>query len=366
MKNRTAIVGLVLLALVGIATAYLFLGKQPNDPERIVVGVSPFQDTILPIVGEELGFYEEEGLIVEFRVLGWTEVLEALSAPEGTGVDVAIYNICGVVGGHQNNPNLVYAYGTNPFDKGAALLVRPDENFLTIDQYLAQGLDRENAVSSAVRQLRGRKIITTSNTDMEQNVWSAITRAGLDFERDVEIVNLPPEEGLAAFLSGEGDAYLGGVPQRFAAVREGMLELVSGTDLGPAPINGFVTTQSFADGNSEKLVKMLRVWFRIVQHTNENIDETANIVSARLNAEVPGSFSPDDFKNAWNVIESFPPSPDAVQSDILDPSGPNYWRSRWNACNDYFVNVSRSMESPVQPEGVFRMQEFQEMLVPAQ
>lgn len=362
MTRRDWILGFIVAIVFAGIVAFSSWEDKPRDRETVVIGVSPFQDTILPYVGEVKGWYEEEGLDVEFRILGWEEVLEALSAPEGTGVDVAIYNICGVVGGHANNPDLVYAYGANPFDRGAALLVRPDGGFLGIEDFEARGMEREDAVRSALAQLKGKTIVTTSNTDMEQNVWSAVRKGGLDFDRDVQIVNLPPPEGLGAFLDGEGDAYLGGVPQRFAGVQRGMVELVTGSDLGPAPINGFVTTRQFLARDREKLTKILRVWFRIVEHTNQNIDDTARIVSEKMNETTPGSISPQDFKDAWNVIESYPPTPDAVAADILSPNGKNYWRRRWDACNTYYVDVSRTMSQPTPSDSVFVMEEVQEGL----
>ena len=69
---------------------------------------------------------------------------------------------------------------------------------------------------------------------MEQGVAAAATRGGLDFKRDVKVIYLEPDQGLAAFLNGTGDAYIGGIPQRTRAGKEGMVEMLTGIDLGPA------------------------------------------------------------------------------------------------------------------------------------
>src|SRR5439155_13932241 len=88
---------------------------------KIRLGISPFQDTILPIIGKEKGWYREEGLDVEVYLLGWTEVMEALSAGR---VDVAINNESAVIATHERNPQIIYWYGMNPFDSGFALMIR--------------------------------------------------------------------------------------------------------------------------------------------------------------------------------------------------------------------------------------------------
>ena len=44
------------------------------------LGLSPFQDTILPALGVAKGWYKDEGVDVEIRVLGWTEIQEALTS----------------------------------------------------------------------------------------------------------------------------------------------------------------------------------------------------------------------------------------------------------------------------------------------
>ena len=73
-----------------------------------------------------------------------------------------------------------------------------------------------------------------------------------------KIINLNPDEGLASFLTGQGDAFIGGIPQRTRASKEGMIEMLTGADLGPAPINGMVTTKKYAQENPDILLKLLK------------------------------------------------------------------------------------------------------------
>lgn len=350
--------------LIGIAvlvTATLTSGcdRPSRSGPLVTIGVSPFQDTILPKLGAAKGWYEAQGLNVRFVVLGWTEINEALSAPESQGVDVAINNECGVISAHNRNKEIVYYYGINPFDNGFALMIRPSGDLKPLSYYTDKGMSRIEAVKAAASQLRGKTVITTSNTDMEQGVASAANKAGLNIGTDVKIINLPPEEGLAAFLNGKGDAYIGGVPQRLAAARAGDREMLTGADLGPPPINGFVTTSRFLQKHPEIMPKIMKVWFETVKYVNDNKEKAGEEVSSMLRNDAGVSVSQADFLQTWNHLESFPASPQEAAANILSPKGKNYWQLRWNDCNRYYLKIAHTIPSNVDPDGVFLMDKVQ-------
>jgi NitT/TauT family transport system substrate-binding protein len=344
-------------AIVALVLAVLAIpAAQAQKPLTVVrFGVSPFQDTLVPMFGQTKGWYAEEGLDVQFRILGWTEVQEALSSRATNRIDVGINNISSIIATHSRNPQLIYAYGFNTFDDGFALMVRRGGGLKPLKDSLQQGLARPEAIRATAAQLKGKTVITTSNTDMEQGVAAAARRGGLDFKKDITIINLPPDEGLAAFLSGQGDAYIGGVPQRTRAEKEGMIELLTGADIGPPPINGIVTTREYYERNKEALARLLKVWFRSVQYIDAHLDEGASTIVGILNKNSSANFTADDFKRFWNKIEHYPPTPEAIEADILSPQGKNYWRARWDDCNEYFLNIANVITKPVSPEEAFFM-----------
>jgi NitT/TauT family transport system substrate-binding protein len=347
-------------ALIVVAAALLAQCSRIRSPEgsptKVIFGVSPFQDTLVPLVGREKGWYREEGLEVDFKILEWTAVMEALS---GGHLDVAINNISSVVGTHANNPEIVYWYGLNPFDNGFALLIRPNGKLRTLAEMMKSIADRNAAVKATAAQLKGKTVVTTGRTDMEQGVAAAARRGGLDFSKDLKIIDLNPDEGLAAFLRGEGDAYIGGIPQRTRAAKEGMLEMLTGADIGPPPINGLVTTKHYAASHPDVLLKLLHVWFRSVQYIDKNMEDGAGIIIKTLNAQSSAQFTLEDFRRFWNNYEHYPASPAEAEALILDPRGRNYWRARWNDCNFYFFNVIHTIPAPVDPKDAFLMPEAQ-------
>lgn len=356
-----------LISLTFVILMILFGGcgcnrSKTTEKKKIIFGVSPFPDTQMPILGKIKGWYAEEGLDVEFKILGWTEVQEALSSNASNKIDIGINNISAVVATHSKNPELVYYYGFNTFDNGFALMIRPDGKMKPLKYFLDLGQTLDEAVKNCGVQLKGKTVVTTSNTDMEQGVAACARKGGLDFMKDIKIIDLNPDEGLAAFIQGSGDAFIGGIPQRTKAGQEGMIEMITGSNLGPAPINGIVTTKKFADENAESLSKILKVWFRIVQYTNANLDEVANIMVEELNKNTAAGVTPIQFKLFWNNYEHYPNSPDSIDAEILSPTGKNYWKNRWDDCNYYFFNIKKTIPSVVDPKDAFYMIEAQKRL----
>jgi len=357
-----ACISITVYALSGCGGSGNYLAKD-NSPvnhtavnDTVRVALAPYQDALLPTLGETKGWYKEEGLNVEFKLMAMTEMQEALAAG---AVDVTFNNIGSVISTHAKDPNAVFAYGFNIFDGGYAIMIRKDGGIKPLSSFLSKIKNREEAVKACAAQLKGKTIVTTSHTDMEQAVTTALSRGGLNFSNDVHIRDFNPDEGLAAFLTGTGDAYLGGIPQRTRATKEGMIEMLVGPDLGSPEINGYVTTKQFAIEHSEQLLKLLHVWFKSVDYVTNNMDDGATIIVAKLNAQSGASFTNDDFRRFWNKIEHYPPTPEAVQKDILDPTGYSYWRNRWNDCNHYFVDITKAIPEKVDPDGTFIMPEIQ-------
>lgn len=347
----------VLLVVILLAGAVMQTTAEAEELQEVTLATAAFQDTLLPIVGEEFGWYEEMGLDVDIKLFGWSEIMESLSAGV---VDVAVNNMSSVVGTHNNNPQIVYYYGFNTFDNGFALMIRPDSKFKTVEEFKEELGDHEEAVTATTKQLAEMTVITTGSTDMEQGVATAAEMAGLDFEEDVKVIDMNPSEGLAAFLSGSGDAYIGGIAQRERARQEGMKVMLGGVDLGAPPINGYVTTRDYAEENPEVMAKLINVWFRTVQYMNANQEEGAQIVLDRLNETTGSNMTKDNFKMYWNNYEHFLPSAEAVENDILDPEGRNYWKDRWDSCNFYFKDLTGSIEEKVDHRDAFMMEEAQE------
>lgn len=363
MKNMklVALPAALLLALLAACTGQTGtdtpVDSAPDSADTgelttITVGISPFQDTYLPIIGQEEGWFEEVGLDVELRSLAWNSVMPALISGD---VDAAVFNTTGVVSIANADPRVVYAYGWNPFTEGSALMIRPESGLETIDALEEELGDRETARTAAIEQLQGRTIVTTLGTDMGKQIIDALTSVGMS-ESDVTIVDMDTDAGLAAFISGTGDAYLGGIPQRAAALENGMEIGLSGPDLASPPINGLVTSRSFIDDDQDTILAFLNVMHRIVRYCDANTEECGETITKRLNEETAAGLTVEGFVDFWQNIELYAGNAQEAAEMILEEDGVAYWKNTWDSDNSYLIE-SDAIPAEVPAAEHFLMQE---------
>jgi len=321
-----------------------------NELFKIVVGISPFQDTYIPIIGQDKGWFEEVGLEAELKSLSWNAITPAIISGD---VDMAINNTTGVVGVANAEPDLVYLYGWNPFTEGSALMIRPESGLKTIDQFEDELGNRADARIATIEGLRGRTIVTTLATDMGKQITDALNSVGMT-DDDVNFVDMDPDAGLAAFLSGTGDAYLGGIPQRFKSLQEGMMIGISGPDLAPPPINGLLALRDFATENEDHVLAFLSVIHRIVRFCDAETAECGKIITDRINEETAAGLTVADFESFWQNIELYATDANSAKEMILDESGVAYWKATWDSDNDYLVGTG-AIPAPVDSESNFLM-----------
>jgi len=350
-KRLVSIVLVVVVAVAAVVTLLL----RPTGPEatRVVYGISPYQDTILPIVAQEKGWYGKEGLNVDLRVLAWGDVMVALASG---AVDVAIQNFNSFQAAYPNikqgGKEVIFWHPLFVF-KGAAIVVRPNSGLKPLSEIIKAEQDMQKALIATAKQLKGKTIIATQGTEMEQVVLRALEIAGLS-RQDVTLVHAQPDEGLNAFLRGEGDAYSGGVTEQLKAYREGNVQLLSAADVGLVVVDGLVTTREFAEKHSDVLYKLLRLWYRTVQFIDADIDTNSKVVIDYLNKKASYQFDVEDYKFTWTTTEYFPPTPAAARKTWLDSSSPYYWKKAWDANNEYLIRENK-IPKPV-PYDVFWME----------
>ena len=335
------------LILISALLAILIFSLSCQKREKIVYGVSPYQDTILPVVADLEGWYKEEGLDVEIRVLPWGEVMNSLAAG---AVDVAIQNFNSFQAPYHNinerGGDVIFYYPFYVF-KGAAIMIRKDGPIKSLEFYLKEYPNsREKAIEETVKQLKGKTVITTKGTEMEQIVLSAIDKAGLKPNQDVKIIHALPDDGLNAFLGGAGDAYSGGLTERTKAKKEGAIEMVESADLAPPVIDGIVTTRKFANSHEKELSKLINLWFKTIRFMEDDLDNRSIIVIDYLGKVGSVKYTVDEYKYTWFYMEVYPKYPEEAKKLFLDENSNFYWKRSWDSNNE-FLTKDRKIPAPV-------------------
>jgi ABC-type nitrate/sulfonate/bicarbonate transport system substrate-binding protein len=329
MRARTWIL-ISVLAILAIAGAVRFFPSTgPADGDvAIRYGITPFQDSALPAVASELGWYKQRGLNVKLVDLGWSDVPVALASGS---IDVALYNF----DSYQSSwPSLqkggkdVIFFAPLYVWNGAAIMVHPGPTKLAGDLSKLTPARRAAAVKLVMQQLRGKRIGVTEGTTFEQTVLDALRVAGMDPKRDVQLINARPEDNLAAFLSGDLDAFSGGLTERVQAKRHGAVELLIGPDVSLPVIDGLVARREFAEAHPKEMQALLDAWFQTIAYMSSDIPARSATIRNYLRGKASVDYTANEYAIAW-TFQYFPVSrSDAVRS-FIDPSGRYFWKPIW-------------------------------------
>jgi len=305
----------------------------------ITIGIIPFQDFYPFLFAEEKGWFEEAGINVEFAHFdGFIDSTQALAAG---AIDLAPQEVGTIVPLVENYPDVVFTVPVHVFNNGFAIMV-PEGGDLKGYAQLESELGADAALKAAAQQLDGRTVVTTGNTDMELGVYAAAVHVGgLDWN-DVNVVDMEANEGLAAFLSGTGDAYIGGIPQRLRALNEGNVELLTGGQMGPGsvPLVGFAATKdAVADPEQYELfLDVFSVWNRVNTYagqSEENLLELGQFVADELNRTTGAGMVAEDFKTMFNGWQQFPANGAEWKEwyEVFPPT------ERWAIAKEFFGDV---------------------------
>lgn len=334
---------------IALAISTHTLGQTPQKIVRI--GITPFQDTVLPVVADRLGWYKESGYQVQFVDVGWTEV--SLGLASGS-FDVVLYPFDSTQASwpalKSAGKELVFYAPLYAFN-GAAIMVRGNANYQTLASLggmtQAEVAQRTREV---VRQLKGRKVGITEGTIAEKVVRDALTKAEMPIS-DVELVNARYEDNLAAFLAGRLDAFVGGVTERVRARQAGAVELLVGAAVSEPGIVGWVTTTSYAEKNPEVMQSLIDNFFRIVLHMTEDPKGRAALATDYLKGKASVEYTPDEYAYALS-FQYFPRTREEAVKAFLNQDSPYYWKANWEHHSDFLVKTGKIKE-PV-PLSVFQ------------
>jgi ABC-type nitrate/sulfonate/bicarbonate transport system substrate-binding protein len=325
-------------------------GGTPQSPVVVRYGITPYQDSALPVVAERKGWYKDGNLDVKLIPVVWGDAITALSSGS---IDVVIYNFNSFQPPYANasqGARKPVFYCPLYLFKGQALMVHANSGIRPlVDTTGLSPEARSKAVADAARQLRGKKISVTEGTELEQIVLESLKKAGLS-KQDVTIIHASPEDGLAAFLSGSVDAFSAGLTERIAARSRGAIELLTTADVMQPVVDGLVTTEEFANKHPEILAELIKDWFKTVDYISQDVPKNSQEIRDYLAGVASTKFTPDQYKIAWS-FNVFPNNEEEASKLFLDPKSQFYWKVAWKANNDFLIQTGKA-KTPV-PESAF-------------
>lgn len=335
---------------------------EPNEDELIEVnlGLMPYFDYAPWALAEEKGFFEDEGL-----------ELNSMMFPVEGNVAPALVNGSIDFGAFSDTPSITLA---SQFDelkmvsfhhvfKGFAIMSHEDEEIKTYEQLVDELGDPDEAAIEAGKQLEGKSVVTTSGATFYMVLEQALTNAGLTME-DIDLIDMEPDAGVSAFISGTGDFYLGGLPQREKLQEEGFLPLISGDEIGPGAITqgGLASSEKFLDENPDVVEKIENVWFNAMEYTEENTEEAYDYMAEWSNEQGGGDSTGADVEEFFEDYVLLAGTVEEMESMFFDPDSDYYWKDRYEFLIDYHESTGEIDEGSVDIEKLVVAEEYFEKL----
>ncbi len=250
-------------------------GSTEGGKEKIVAyGELDPQVSGQQIIAEEKGFFKEEGLEVENKLMnGPDENAPLVASGEAKVCFGSIYNNISVAA------NGVKVKVVAPLANAAGT------------QAVVAG---KNTVITSPHDLEGKKIGMTNGAGVLIAIRNMCAATGTDINK-IQFVNLQASEQLASLDKGDIDAMAVWEPWIGKAVNQGGKELFNGVKSNLPGAEGdvhwidfYMTVQvqdDFAKKNPETVKKLLRALHKATDYINEHPEESAKIIAKRINVD---------------------------------------------------------------------------------
>jgi ABC-type nitrate/sulfonate/bicarbonate transport system substrate-binding protein len=220
-------VGLRKTLCVSLAVAAALAGGRPAAAQEETSMALPaltigFSSTY---IADAMGFWTKRGLTVKLHdIVG----IGSMNAMLAGSVDFS----------NSSGPTVIRANirGQKVQGIGSTLDGLPFEIVMRKDIMDASGLTETSPIDKKAQLLKGKKISLTSvNTIPHAYLRYFARKGGIDPERDMTVVAMPPEAGLAALKNATTDGYVQGVPWPIIAVNQGTGKRLATALRGDAP-----------------------------------------------------------------------------------------------------------------------------------
>lgn len=266
MKKKQMIVIFLSLLLVLAGCDQAADGSE-NKVKEIRIGI---QQSLSPLLlAKEKGWFEQsfekEGVKVK-----WVEFQSGPPQFEGLAANQLDFS----------------QVGNSPVIAGQAAGIDFKEIGLSQDGLKANGiLVNKNSEIQKVEDLKGKKIAVAKGSSGFDFLYKVLDQAGLS-AKDVQIIQLQPDEAISAFENGSVDAWSIWEPfLSLETIKKGAKLLVNGeaTDLY-SPGFTLVRTQ-FADQHPELVVKFLKVYDHAVKWQKSHPKEAVTLYAGLKNLD---------------------------------------------------------------------------------
>jgi len=271
---RTRLVAILggVLATAVVATGCSASGDAGGDGELAPVTFSsqPVFDSALPIAADALGYFEDAGIRLEsFRTTGDLAAQISLAAEGSVDIVSMVPEVS--LPAAITFPDTSWI-SVNDIWYGGAFMQREDGSLKTYDQIAKQdtNLDESEVLRATLDQFEGLTLITNYEQE-SQGLVNLFEAAGIKEAPDefMDVQSMASPQGVTAFLRGEGDLFVGSLPERYRVQEFGGVPVTSALEWPSLPGTvyyvGWYGDDKWIDENEDTVLRVLGAQFRVAR-----------------------------------------------------------------------------------------------------
>jgi len=266
----------IIVVIVAIVLAVVLSQRDVSEVRTIKFGYRPISPSIDFFVAMDRGFFEDEDLNVEVEIFrGSSDLTNAVMAG-----DVDFASDLGMV------TQLLPMMRTGEYK---VLFLSLDLDALDSPMRGPTLVAKKDIGVSGIEDLKGKSVGIFPGVNFRIFLEAVLSEHGLDIEKDVNVVQIPPQEQMTAFKSVDAllslDPITSGIEKRYdAAVLTDRVSARYIFDNFPAAASS--VNREFAEKYPEIVAKVERVISRGIDFVRENPDQTVESLAEWTNLPV--------------------------------------------------------------------------------
>jgi ABC-type nitrate/sulfonate/bicarbonate transport system substrate-binding protein len=309
--------------------------KVPQVEVRFAYG--PYADGSYSVIGSTQGWFDEVGI-------------KLVDPPHGVLIDASQWSHLLVSGGADISQNHTKSFTPvlpetteqrmfvlADMSLGNAIIGDP-KKYKSLDEFIAGGASVDEAYRLTMEQLRGKTIPTEINPAGRGLLSYAFSKAGMNLDSDVNLLQQADSSILAMISSGQSDVVIpSGIPTVVQLILKGYKPIITNAmAIRNADLKadsrvllttlyaGIASTKTWLEANHDTALRFASVYFRIFDEIVNHPDAAVAIHLPFLNGIAGTNLGPDALKTIYSTTQPFRTFEQQAEW-YNDASSPFYW-----------------------------------------